>query len=735
MKKLVDLYKSVAAYPDLVSARIQGTASKKLFVQSVWKQRNLERKTNQTFLRNYDLSSDLTSVSATGFPIDVTTELMSALTKNEEHRAILRQATVDNTTKQFIEIWDKEHLMKNYDLSALDVHGDVYTDMEFSSFEWSPDDTKLLYVAEKKLPKSEPFYKQKPLDKKDKEKKEDEISVGNEYIYKPHWGEQLVGKHRPVVAVLDTTTDSITILSGIPDDLSPGQVTWTKDQDVIGVAWRHEPQYLGLTACTNRYSWIFLLRNGEYQKLSDDDCAVQSPRISPDGNYLVWLQRKAGAVPHHNAHKLMMRDLRKENHTEEIVEVVEMSKTIKNNKKFYGIYRRLSRRCWSDDSQYLFFSTPQRNNIVSYIVNIKTKDVTEINNDGSSLVVLDVKENVIAFLNISLTQPANLMVGRFELGAADSGDIPRIAISTPVKIDGFEEIIYEPNEYIYNNDDSIKQFNYIYFGPNNGKTKSVPFIVVPHGGPHSNYTNVHILDYSFFVKAGFAVVQVNYRGSTGMGSATVEYLQGKVGDVDVKDCITATEEAIEKYPWLDRDRIGLYGGSHGGFLVTHLSGQAPDMFKAVVARNPVIDISVMFGTSDIPDCRNALTKEEKIAFLRNMCVVEAGYPYNVLSPDEPTNNTLIDMFVKMKKCSPIVHADKVKAPTLVCIGTKDLRVPSSQGTMWYQRLKINNVKTKMLVYEDNHPLSTGPVEIDHVINACLWLLEHTSVREDIADAE
>lgn len=135
---------------------------------------------------------------------------------------------------------------------------------------------------------------------------------------------------------------------------------------------------------------------------------------------------------------------------------------------------------------------------------------------------------MIAFLNTSLTQPASLMVGCFKLEATDSGDIPRIAISTPVKIDGFEEVIYEPNEYIYNNDDNIskkitlfigdfvscllfehdlwifvlEQFNYIYFGPNNNKTKSVPFIVVPHGGPHSNYTNVHILDYSFFVKAG-----------------------------------------------------------------------------------------------------------------------------------------------------------------------------------------------------------------------------------------
>lgn len=60
-----------------------------------------------------------------------------------------------------------------------------------------------------------------------------------------------------------------------------------------------------------------------------------------------------------------------------------------------------------------------------------------------------------------------------------------------------------------------------------------------------------------------------------MGSKNVEYLQGKVGDVDVRDCVTATNEALKKYPWLNPDQIGIAGGSHGGFLVTHLSGQHP----------------------------------------------------------------------------------------------------------------------------------------------------------------
>ncbi|XP_067204880.1 acylamino-acid-releasing enzyme-like isoform X2 [Linepithema humile] len=731
VKELVNFYKLIAAHPSLNNARILGTPNGRLSIQGTWTQRNLERKTDQRFLQNYDLNSDLTSVYA-GFSIDVTTELMSALTRDEARKAVLRQAIIDKSPKQFIEIWDKHHLVKNYDLSALDVHGDVYTDIEFRSFEWSPDNTKLLYIAEKKLPKSEPFYKQKPLDKKDKEENEDDkVTVGNEYIYKPHWGEQLVGKHRPVVVVLDTTEDTITALPGIPDDLSPGQVIWTEDQDIIGVVWKHEPQYLGLTACTNRYSWIFLLKNEEFYKLSDEGYAVHSPRISLNGEYLVWLQREAGVVPHHNAHALILRDLKTKNsNNKTIVEIA--VKQIINGKHFYGIYGRLPRRCWSDGSQYLFFSTTQRNNIVSYILNIKTKDITEINNTRSSLSILDVKENVIAFLSTSLTQPHSILVGHFKNEAVDSGDIPRTVITTPMKIDGFEKITYELNEHKYDSNETINEFNYIYFGPKSGENKSVPLIVVPHGGPHSNYTNTFSLDYSLFILAGFGIVQVNYRGSTGMGSQTVEYLQGKVGDVDVRDCLTATVEALKKYPWLDSERIGLCGGSHGGFLVAHLSGQIPDFFKAVVARNPVIDIAVMFGISDIPDCRNALTKEEKIAYLRNVCAVESGFPYNVLTDvAEPA----IDMFVKMKKCSPIMYVDRVKAPTLISIGTKDLRVPSSQGTMWYNRLKSNKVKTKMLVYDDNHPLSTGPAEIDHIINDCLWLLEHTSKHKESKDKE
>lgn len=100
---------------------------------------------------------------------------------------------------------------------------------------------------------------------------------------------------------------------------------------------------------------------------------------------------------------------------------------------------------------------------------------------------------------------------------------------------------------------------------------------------------------------GYATLLVNYRGSSGAGQDSLNHLVGRIGKSDVADCVLATVQAYIQYPWIDSNRAVLFGSSHGGFLVAHLSAHYPDMYKAVVARNPVIDVASMTVASDSPD--------------------------------------------------------------------------------------------------------------------------------------
>ncbi|KAK2155253.1 hypothetical protein NP493_2091g00008 [Ridgeia piscesae] len=127
-----------------------------------------------------------------------------------------------------------------------------------------------------------------------------------------------------------------------------------------------------------------------------------------------------------------------------------------------------------------------------------------------------------------------------------------------------------------------------------------PLAVYIHGGPHSVLPTEFIPYLAGLCRCGYSVLAVNYRGSTGFGQDGIESLLGKVGTQDVRDVQNAVEKVLDM-DVVDKDRVVVIGGSHGGFLTAHLIGQFPDFYKAAVCRNPVIDLCSMFGTSDIPD--------------------------------------------------------------------------------------------------------------------------------------
>ena len=240
------------------------------------------------------------------------------------------------------------------------------------------------------------------------------------------------------------------------------------------------------------------------------------------------------------------------------------------------------------------------------------------------------------------------------------------------------------------------------------KGKPPPMIVLPHGGPHSVSTPSFVSELGGFLcgHAGYALLLVNYRGSIGFGQAAVEDLPSRIGDLDVLDVVHAVKH-VAKTGLVDPERLAICGGSHGGFLTGHCIGQFPDLFKAACMRNPVTNIATMTSTTDIPD----------------WAVIEAcGLgKYDWKHFTGPSAEQLTVMYNK----SPIAHSHKVKTPTLMALGTKDLRVPPSQGLEYYHVLRSKGVETKLLLYDDcDHPIGAVCSKADHWINIKRWFDKH-----------
>jgi len=237
--------------------------------------------------------------------------------------------------------------------------------------------------------------------------------------------------------------------------------------------------------------------------------------------------------------------------------------------------------------------------------------------------------------------------------------------------------------------------------------KPPPLIVVPHGGPHSCSITSYMPSYAYLCgHGGYAILLVNYHGSTGFGQDSLEALAGEAGTLDVKDVVKATKDVIALNK-VDPGKVGICGGSHGGFLTGHLIGKYPELFKVAAMRNPVTNIATMVTATDIPDWAYVET-------------FGSNY-YDFSKFRGPNRQELGDMW----DASPIASVLHVKAPTLVALGMMDRRVPPSQGLEYYHTLRSNGVATKLLVYEkDVHAIDIPVSEADHWVNIKQWFDEH-----------
>jgi dipeptidyl aminopeptidase/acylaminoacyl peptidase len=206
-----------------------------------------------------------------------------------------------------------------------------------------------------------------------------------------------------------------------------------------------------------------------------------------------------------------------------------------------------------------------------------------------------------------------------------------------------------------------------YTGP---QGKLPPLIVFSHGGPTGCADPTFNLKIQYWTSRGFAVLDVNYRGSTGFGRAYRDSLQGQWGVLDVHDCEKGALYLAEK-GLVDKEHLFIRGGSAGGYTT----------LAALAFTNTFSAGASYYGVGDL------------MTLAKDTHKFESRYIDHLIGPLPACERIYLER-------SPLFHAEKIKCPVIFFQGENDKIVPKNQAELMYQALLQNHIPAKLIIYEN-----------------------------------
>ncbi|MCL1996374.1 MAG: S9 family peptidase [Defluviitaleaceae bacterium] len=203
-----------------------------------------------------------------------------------------------------------------------------------------------------------------------------------------------------------------------------------------------------------------------------------------------------------------------------------------------------------------------------------------------------------------------------------------------------------------------------------------PAILDIHGGPKAAYGDMYFHEMQYWANCGYFVMFSNPRGGDGKGNEFSD-IRGKYGTVDYDNLMQFTDEMCAKYPDIDTTRLGVTGGSYGGFMTNWIVGHNTK-FAAAATQRSICNWISKSNTTDI------------------------GYFFN-------TDQIQADAWGDLEKIwwhSPLKYAPNVKTPTLILHSDEDYRCWITEAYQWFTALKIHGVETRLHIFKgENHELS------------------------------
>lgn len=234
--------------------------------------------------------------------------------------------------------------------------------------------------------------------------------------------------------------------------------------------------------------------------------------------------------------------------------------------------------------------------------------------------------------------------------------------------------IAKPEHFEYTNDGQLLD-GWVLLPQDYDPSQSYPAILDIHGGPKTIYSDVFYHEMQVWANKGYIVFFTNPRGGDVYGNEFMDIF-GRYGDVDYDDLMKFTDIVLDRYA-IDPKRVGVTGGSYGGFMTNWIVGHT-DRFKCAATQRSISNWISFYGTSDI------------------------GFYF----ADDQTAADPIEDTEKMWHQSPLKYARNVKTPLLFIHSDEDYRCPIEQGMQFFTYIKENGVDTRFVwLRGENHDLS------------------------------
>lgn len=544
------------------------------------------------------------------------------------------------------------------------------------SFEWSPDGTKLLLQFRKK-------DAEEIIREADEKKKE--LGIVYRQITRVFFKEDEVGflpKSRWHALCVDVKSEKIQQFTE-DDAYDTLDLHWSPDGSQIAFCSNHkkdpdlDPDAIDL--------YVFSVKDGTTRRIKTPVGPKGNPTFSPDGSLIAyyghkgkgqsWKETRLWVIPASGDGEAL--NLTKD------YDFDVSSWTIND----MGDLPQVA-PIWSNDGKRIYFQVAHHGSTVLKSVSLKGEVADVISDEGVvGKFTFDSKQQRLLYFHANMQDTGQVYLRELATN--------RSRVLTHTNKDLLNELdLGKMEEVWFKGAGGNDLQGWILTPPGFDPAKKYPSILEIHGGPLIQYGNFFMHEFYYLAAQGYVVYFCNPRGGQGYGEQHAKAIHNNWGTVDYED-VMAWADYVEKKPYIDSSRMGVTGGSYGGYMTNWIIGHT-NRFSAAVTQRSVSNLISMYGSSDF----NWAFQEE----------------FGGLPPWEDLENYW--------RQSPMKYIGSVTTPTLVIHSEQDLRCAIEQDEQVFVALKRLGVDTEMIRFPDEpHGLSrNGRTDrrVARLENICRW---------------